>query len=84
MLDAHHRYPWTPQDERFLIAAKRERYDHKSIARTLRRTPRSIDQKVKRLEGAGILLRVRKEELKQLDKLLAEAIQPDPYPDEVR
>jgi DNA-binding MarR family transcriptional regulator len=76
-IDTRHRYPWTEADERFLIAAKRERFGHKDIAFALKRSPSSINMKVKRLEDEGILLRHRKEELALLEKLLAEARIPD-------
>lgn len=68
----HHRYPWTPADERFLIRARRDRFGHKAIARALSRTPQSISARLKRLDDAGVLIDHRAEEMKLLAKLLAE------------
>lgn len=72
-LDARRRYPWTDADERFLIAAKRERFADKDIAHVLQRTVTSIGEKARKLRESGILLCHREEEIDLLGRLLAEA-----------
>lgn len=76
-LDARHRYPWTEADERFLIAAKRNRFADKMIATFLGRTPVSVHAKLNRLREDGVLLCHREEEIDLLEKLLAESQKPD-------
>jgi hypothetical protein len=76
-LDARHRYPWTEADERFLIAAKRNRFADKMIATFLGRTPASVHVKLNRLREDGVLLCHREEEIDLLEKLLAESQKPD-------
>jgi predicted transcriptional regulator len=81
---AHHRHPWTPNEVIHLIHAKHKRVRHKTIARQLQRTPRSVDQQVARLKAKGLLQRMeaeqrasvlevhREEELALLQRVLAE------------
>jgi len=77
IIDARHRYPWTEADERFLIAAKRARFGDKDIAHALKRTPTSVGEKARKLREAGVLLCHREEEIDLLERLMAEAQQPD-------
>lgn len=81
-LDTRHRYPWTEADERFLIAAKRERFPDKAIASVLGRTPQSVGEKARKLREAGVLLCHREEELDTLERLMAEAQMPEVHGEE--
>lgn len=74
---AHHRYPWTPDEEATLARRWGQGARHKVIARELNRTPRSIDQHVARMKERGKLAMHRREERELLSKLEAEARQPE-------
>lgn len=71
MLDARNRFPWSERDIAYLDQAKAKRVPHKTIARKLKRTPRAIDQKW------AVLRAHRAEELQLLEKVQAEAREPE-------
>ena len=75
-MTAHHRFPWSPKEDAYVIRAKRSGVRHKVIARKLQRTPRAVDQHVARMKELGFLAMRRREELELLAKLEAEALLP--------
>jgi hypothetical protein len=79
-MTAHNRFPWTPAEEATLIQHKRAGTRHKIIARELQRTPRAVDQQVARMREHGKLATHRREEMDLLEKVEAEALQPERYP----
>lgn len=81
--DTRHRYPWSDADERFLIAAKRKRFAEKDIAFLLKRSTYSVHEKARKLKESGVLLCHREEELDLLERLLAEAQEPEVLGEEV-
>lgn len=83
-IDTRNRYPWTAGDERFLIAAKRERFADKTIAYVLGRSHRAVAKKLGCLREAGVLLCQREEEIDLLQRLLDEARSPEMHPHETQ
>jgi hypothetical protein len=78
----HHRHPWEPQEEAYIIAAKAspKKVPHKVIARHLERSPRAVDQQVARMKEYGKLAMHRCEERELLERMEAEARMPERYP----
>ena len=83
-IDTRNRYPWTAEDERFLIAAKRERFGTKTIASFLERSPSAVANRLAEMREAGVLLCQREEEIDLLQRLLDEARSPELHPDETQ
>jgi len=80
-LDLRDRFPWTEAEQAYVVAAKRGHVRHKAMARTLRRSPRAIDQKVARMKELGLLKMHEREEIELVEILLAEAALPEWYPE---
>jgi hypothetical protein len=81
-IDARRRYPWTDVEDRFLAAAKRQRFSDKAIATALGRTPSGIHERARKLREAGVLLCHREEEIDLLERLLDEARSPEVHAEE--
>ena len=43
--DCRHGYPWVPEEEEFLLKARRQGMSAKEIARELQRTPQAISER---------------------------------------
>lgn len=75
----HHRYPWSPAEEAYVVQAKRARVRHKVMARELQRTPRSVDEHIARMKERGLIEMHEAEEADVLRRVEAEARTPEMY-----
>ena len=82
MTPARQRFPWTPEEERYVRQAYQARTGHKLIARRLNRTPRAVDQQIARMKERGLLKMHEAEEAQLLSRLEREAATPEFHRDE--